>query len=163
MRKAACTLTVLILLAAGQALAQDAKFHDAFTENFSKETSEYFDYNYRPSGHDFRYYSGIRSFSEEGTDVMLYRIDPADPAGAGKGPEIISKDYTFYGSDDFTRTMYKLGDHYSFNQKGIPALLFTSGFHQHTLKTSDTPEIIDHKVLLKRTTQHRSCCRIFHL
>ena len=60
-------------------------------------------------------------------------------------------DYTFYGSDDFTRTMYKLGDHYSFNQKGIPALLFTSGFHQHTLKTSDTPEIIDHKVLLKRT------------
>ncbi len=60
-------------------------------------------------------------------------------------------DYTFYGSDDFTRTMYKLGDHYPFSQKGIPALLFTSGFHQHTLKTSDTPEIIDHKVLLKRT------------
>ena len=60
-------------------------------------------------------------------------------------------DYTFYGSDDFTRTMYKLGDHYPFSQKGIPALLFTSGFHQHTLKTSDTPQIIDHKVLLKRT------------
>ena len=60
-------------------------------------------------------------------------------------------DYTFYGSDDFTRTMYKLGDHYPFNQRGVPALLFTSGFHQHTLKTSDTPQIIDHKVLLKRT------------
>ena len=60
-------------------------------------------------------------------------------------------DYTFYGSDDFTKAMYKLGDHYPFYQKGVPALLFTSGFHQHTLKTSDTPEIIDHKVLLKRT------------
>lgn len=60
-------------------------------------------------------------------------------------------DYTFYGSDDFTKTMYKLGDHYPFNQKGVPALLFTSGFHQHTLKTTDTPEIIDHRVLAKRT------------
>ena len=60
-------------------------------------------------------------------------------------------DYTFYGSDDFTKTMYKLGDHYPFSQRGIPALLFTSGFHQHTLKTSDTPDIIDHKVLAKRT------------
>ena len=60
-------------------------------------------------------------------------------------------DYTFYGSDDFTRTMYRLGDHYPFNQKGVPALLFTSGFHQHTLKTSDTPAIIDYKVLAKRT------------
>ena len=60
-------------------------------------------------------------------------------------------DYTFYGSDDFTRTMYRLGDHYPFNQKGVPALLFTSGFHQHTLKTTDTPDIIDFKVLAKRT------------
>ena len=60
-------------------------------------------------------------------------------------------DYTFYGSDDFTRTMYKLGDHYPFAQKGIPALLATSGFHQHTLKTTDTPEIINYPVLAKRT------------
>ena len=98
MRKVAFTLTALLLLAAGQAFAQEVKFHGAFTENFSKESSEYFDYNYRTSGYDSRYYSGIRSFTEEGTDIMLYRIDPDDPAGAGKGPEIISKDYTFYGS-----------------------------------------------------------------
>ena len=60
-------------------------------------------------------------------------------------------DYTFYGSDDFTRTMYKLGDHYTFNQRGIPALFFTSGFHQNTLKTTDTPDIINYQVLAKRT------------
>lgn len=60
-------------------------------------------------------------------------------------------DYTFYGSDDFTKTMYKLGDHYPFHLKGIPALLFTSGFHEHTLKVSDTPEIINYPVLAKRT------------
>ena len=85
MRKVAFTLTALLLLAAGQAFAQEVKFHGAFTENFSKESSEYFDYNYRTSGYDSRYYSGIRSFTEEGTDIMLYRIDPDDPAGAGKG------------------------------------------------------------------------------
>lgn len=60
-------------------------------------------------------------------------------------------DYTFYGSADFTRTIYRIGDNYTFNQRGIPALLFTSGFHQHTLKTTDTPDIIDYKVLAKRT------------
>lgn len=60
-------------------------------------------------------------------------------------------DFTFYGSDDFTRTMYRLSDHYAFNQKGVPALFFTSGFHEHTLKTTDTPAIIDYKVLAKRT------------
>ncbi|MBO4416721.1 MAG: M28 family peptidase [Bacteroidales bacterium] len=60
-------------------------------------------------------------------------------------------DFTFYGSDDFTKTIYKLGDHYAFNQKGVPALLFTSGFHEHTLKTTDTPAIINYEVLAKRT------------
>ena len=75
-------------------------------------------------------------------------IIPTCNNAKGMGLDI---DYTFYGSDDFTKTMYKLGDHYPFNQNGIPALLFTSGFHQHTLKTTDTPEIIDHPVLEKRT------------
>ncbi|MBR3744393.1 MAG: M28 family peptidase [Bacteroidales bacterium] len=60
-------------------------------------------------------------------------------------------DFTFYGSDDFTRTMYRHGDHYAFNQKGVSALFFTSGFHEHTLKTTDTPAIIDYEVLAKRT------------
>lgn len=60
-------------------------------------------------------------------------------------------DYTFYGSDDFTKTIYKLGDHYPFHLRGVPALLFTSGFHEHTLKTTDTPEIINYPVLGKRT------------
>ncbi|MCR4910470.1 MAG: glycoside hydrolase family 16 protein, partial [Bacteroidales bacterium] len=92
----------LLLVCAGT-FAQNAdketpKFHEAFVEDFSGPSSEYFYYNYRPSGKDFRYCSGFNSLSEEGTKVMLYRIDPNDPAGAGRGPEIISKDYTFYGS-----------------------------------------------------------------
>lgn len=97
---------IALLMMAGSICAQPSQrnsserpeFHGPFIENFSDGTSEFFNFNYRPSGYDFRYYPGIRSFSEKGTDVMMYRIDPNDPAGAGKGPEIISKDYTFYGT-----------------------------------------------------------------
>ena len=76
----------------------EIKFHNSFTEHFSKSYSDYFDYNYRKSGYDYRYFSGYPSLSEKDTEIMMYRIDPEDPAGAGKGPEIISKDYTFYGT-----------------------------------------------------------------
>ena len=90
---------LLLTVSALRSHAQDIpRFHGAFTENFSGRTSEYFDYNYRPAGDDFRYYSGFPSLSEENSTIMMYRIDPNDPAGAGRGPEIISKDYTFYGS-----------------------------------------------------------------
>ena len=91
-------LPAMLMLAAGAVYAQAPVFHGAFKEDFSGASSEYFDYNYRRTGEDFRYYPGFSSLSEEGTDVMMYRIDPEDPAGAGRGPEIISKDYTFYGS-----------------------------------------------------------------
>lgn len=96
------TASAILLAAALNSLAQPVagtpEFHNAFKEDFSSPASEFFNYNYRPSGDDFRYSSGIPSLSENGTDIMLYRIDPKDPAGAGRGPEIISKDYTFYGS-----------------------------------------------------------------
>ena len=99
-------LVSICLLLAGSALAQPPQrnrqrgpsFHEAFIENFSEPTSEFFNYNYRRSGYDYRYYSGHKSLSENGTEVMMYRIDPEDPAGAGRGPEIITKDYTFYGT-----------------------------------------------------------------
>lgn len=95
---AATVLLAASLTASAQSLPEAPKFHGAFKEDFSAPSSEYFIYNYRESGDDFRYCSGIKSLSESDTDIMLYRIDPQDPAGAGRGPEIISKDYTFYGS-----------------------------------------------------------------
>ena len=78
--------------------SMEPRFHGPFIENFTRSTSDFFNYNIRPRGYDFRYYSGVRSFTEAGTDIMMYRMDPEDPAGAGRGPEIISKDYTFYGT-----------------------------------------------------------------
>ena len=84
--------------------APEVVYHGPFIENFSKPTSEFFNFNIRrPSAdfsnyYDFRYYSGIPSLTEKGTDIMMYRMDPEDPAGAGRGPEIVSKEFTHFGT-----------------------------------------------------------------
>ena len=60
-------------------------------------------------------------------------------------------DLTFYGSRGFSKMMYETSDQHPFARAGIPAVLFTSAFHQHTLKKTDTPAIIDYPLLRKRT------------
>lgn len=60
-------------------------------------------------------------------------------------------DLTFYGSKEFTKMIYSLGDQNSFTKAKIPALLFTSAFHQYTYKPTDDPDIIDYPLLRKRT------------
>jgi len=60
-------------------------------------------------------------------------------------------DLTFYGSRDFTKMMYATSDQHPFATAGIPAVLFTSAFHQHTYKKTDTKDIIDYPLLRKRT------------
>lgn len=60
-------------------------------------------------------------------------------------------DLSFYGSRDFSKMMYQTSDQHPFAHAGIPAVLFTSAFHQHTYKKSDTSDIIDYPLLRKRT------------
>lgn len=60
-------------------------------------------------------------------------------------------DLTFYGSRTFYKMMYESSDQHPFVRAGIPAVLFTSAFHEHTLKKTDTPAIIDYALLRKRT------------
>ncbi len=60
-------------------------------------------------------------------------------------------DLTFYGSRDFTKMMYETSDQHPFAKTGIPAVMFTSAFHQHTYKKTDRPDIIDYALLRKRT------------
>ena len=60
-------------------------------------------------------------------------------------------DHTFYGSKNFTELFYQLSDQIVFHRAGIPALVFTSGFHRHTYKTTDDPDIISYPVMKKRT------------
>jgi len=78
--------------------ACENKHHKRFTENFDKPTSKYFNAKLRESGVDNRYFQGINSSSEKGTKIMLLMIDPDDPVGPGRGPEIISKKFTHYGT-----------------------------------------------------------------
>ena len=76
---------------------KDVTLMSAFSEEFSALESEYFDFGYRQSGDDFRFYSGFPSLSESGNTILMLRLDPADEAG--KGAVLTSKDYTYYGSD----------------------------------------------------------------
>ena len=93
-----------------------ARFHGRFVEKFEQPESKYFNPNLRRNGVENRYSQGIESPSEKGTKIMLFRIDPDDPAGAGRGPEIVSKDFTYFGSysarlkvPDATKTQPDIG------------------------------------------------------
>ncbi|MDR1671586.1 MAG: glycoside hydrolase family 16 protein [Alistipes sp.] len=78
--------------------APKEKYHKQFIENFSRPASRYFTPNLRSTGDDFRYFPATPSLSEKGSDIMLFRIDPADPAGAGRGPEIVSTRLSHFGT-----------------------------------------------------------------
>lgn len=94
--------TIITILAAciaaattfAQSIDTDSRFMRPFTENFDASSSSYFGF----SGSNFRYSCGVPSFTEEGTDVMIMRFNPSDPAGAGRGPEISSQKMTHFGT-----------------------------------------------------------------
>lgn len=72
--------------------------YSEFTEDFNSSASEFFRYGSSGKGAEFTWEMGVDSPSEPGTDILLFKIDPEEEAGAGKGPEIISNDLTFYGT-----------------------------------------------------------------
>jgi len=78
--------------------AQNVQFASAFTENFSDTVLHNFRYGSTGIKDNFKWQSGVTSEIEPGTKVLLFKIDPADSAGAGRGPEIISNDFTYYGT-----------------------------------------------------------------
>lgn len=58
-------------------------------------------------------------------------------------------DYTIEGLTG----LFRRSDHYSFYQKGIPAVMFFSGLHKDYHKTTDTADKIDYKNLSYRVAQ----------
>jgi len=96
MKPTVLTIALALTVFALPALAQDtdSRFMGEFTENFDSARPEYFN----TSGSALRYYCGVPSLSEKGTGVMLMRINPSDPAGAGRGPEITTKKTTHFGT-----------------------------------------------------------------
>lgn len=96
MKRAAALLVTAALPTAVAAYAQDtdSRFMRAFTETFDASKPVYFN----TSGKALRYFSGVPSLCEEDTKVMLMRISPDDPAGAGRGPEITTPKMTHFGT-----------------------------------------------------------------
>lgn len=77
---------------------KDVIIYPQFQEDFS-ESSSFLRFAAKANGgEDFRYFSAHPSLSATNTKVMMMRIDPADGEGWGKGPQVITKDYTFYGT-----------------------------------------------------------------
>ncbi len=69
---------------------------EAFEEQFSEKTSDIFDFSQKEA--DFRYFPAFPSWNERGTTLLLFRVDPSDPAGLSSCPCITSKEHCFYGS-----------------------------------------------------------------
>ena len=79
-------------------LSQTDKDYDSFVENFEDSASIYFRYGSTGTKANFKYELGVNSPSEPGTNILSFQIDPEDRAGAGRGPKIISKDFTHFGT-----------------------------------------------------------------
>ena len=78
--------------------AQNGKLSPSFIENFSDSVLENFRYGSTGNKSAFKWQSGVTSKTEPGPKVLLFKIDPSDSAGAGRGPEIISNDFTYFGT-----------------------------------------------------------------
>ena len=72
--------------------------YKSFLEDFEGDSLKHFTYASGGNRADFTRTFGVKSPNESGTRVMSFKIDPNDPPGAGKGPEIISKEFTHYGT-----------------------------------------------------------------
>lgn len=75
---------------------KDVEILQAFTQDFKTADTAPMELSVRQSSPDFRYFSGFPSLSENDTDILLLRLDPADkPSGC---PCLTASGYTFYGS-----------------------------------------------------------------
>lgn len=92
MKRIAIILLVMVLASCSR--SSDSRFMPAFTENFSTPVLQQFKTRHSP----LRYFSGVHSFTEENTDVLLMRINPADSAGPTYGPEIYTPKFTHFGT-----------------------------------------------------------------
>ncbi len=74
------------------------KKHKSFFENFSNSKSKNFHYGSTGIHTDFKYKMGVASPTEAETSILSFKLNPDENAGPGKGPEIISKHFTHFGS-----------------------------------------------------------------
>lgn len=113
--------------------------------------------NFSPPGESKEYLLaiGIESFDavngeDEGRAIGSGRMKQAFAKANGNEELGLDIDYTFYGSREFYGIFKRISDQYPFIRAGIPALMLTSGIHEHTMKTTDTRNIINYPQLMLR-------------
>jgi hypothetical protein len=89
------TVIIIIGLYAFKASKGD---HGYFKENFNRSSSKNFKPHTSGRGADFLWKFGVHSPTEHRTKVLSFKIDPEDGPGAGRGPEIISNEFTHFGT-----------------------------------------------------------------
>jgi hypothetical protein len=77
--------------------AQEKGFAESFIENFSSPKMEHFRNGSMGTKSSFKCNSGIASLFKKDTRILSLKLDTLDAKGAGKGPEIISNDFTHFG------------------------------------------------------------------
>jgi hypothetical protein len=91
-------LPAILFLVPLIAVSQTDNFHSSFIEHFDDSVSKYFRYGSTGNKTGFKYRFGVYSPSEAGTTILSFKLDPQDSAGAGRGPEIISRSFTHFGT-----------------------------------------------------------------
>jgi len=87
-----------VLFIIGFTLNAQDRISNSFKEDFSDSTLKNFKYGSTGNKTDFKWKSGVSSPTEPGAKILSFKIDPQDSAGAGRGPEIISNDFTYFGT-----------------------------------------------------------------
>ena len=91
-------LSVILLSCIFTAKAQENKKYKSFFEDFADSASTNFRYGSTGNKAPFKFKMGTPSKLEPASKVLLFKIDPDDSAGAGRGPEIISTQFTQFGT-----------------------------------------------------------------
>ena len=90
-------LSILFMTGIAGCVTQD-RFQKTFSENFNGSGSKFFQFYKNDKGFESVKISAASNAGEPATEVLRLKLDPETPAGAGKGPEIISKKFTRFGT-----------------------------------------------------------------
>ncbi len=91
-------LPIVFIIIGVRAYPQQVDYQKPFVENFNKARSRNFQSSTEGKAADFICRFGERSPDEKRTKVLSLKIDPEGAPGAGRGPEVISKGYTHFGT-----------------------------------------------------------------
>lgn len=89
---------ITIIIFGISACATQDQFQKSVSEDFDNIKSKYFEYNAAVNGANFSYEINTSPTMGSETRYLSMKIDPEGPAGAGRGPEIISKKFTHFGT-----------------------------------------------------------------